>query len=173
LSLPAKVRRALRAVANPENAPAMQAYMKTTTPFLGCSAKPMRAACKETFRDLAFDDVRSWRRAVLGLWRGAKYREERYAAVELCAHRCSRPFRDALEALPAYQEMIVTGAWWDLVDALATHRVGGVLHAHPKETKTSRCSRTASRRRSREKNSGCARPSAGRCAPTHTPTWRG
>ena len=133
--LTAKVRRALRAVAKPANAPAMQAYMNTTTPFLGCSAKPLRAACKETFRDLAFDDARAWSRTVLGLWRGAKYREERYAAVELCAHKCSRAFRDGFEAVPTYEEMIVTGAWWDLVDGLATHRIGGVLAAHPKEMK--------------------------------------
>jgi 3-methyladenine DNA glycosylase AlkD len=134
-ALSAKLRRALRAVANPANAPAMQAYMKTTTPFLGCSATPMRAACKETFFDLELDDARAWRDAVLGLWRGAKYREERYAAIELCAHRCSRAFRDALDAVPTYEEMIVTGAWWDLVDGIATHRIGDVLRAHPKEMK--------------------------------------
>jgi 3-methyladenine DNA glycosylase AlkD len=72
---------------------------------------------------------------VLGLWRGAKAREERYCAIELCAHRASRPFRDELAALPTYEEMIVTGAWWDLVDGIATHRIAGVLRAHPTRMK--------------------------------------
>jgi 3-methyladenine DNA glycosylase AlkD len=30
-----------------------------------------------------------------------------------------------------YEEMIVTGAWWDYVDVLATHRLGDLLRAHP------------------------------------------
>ena len=31
--------------------------------------------------------------------------------------------------------MIVTGAWWDYVDAIAAHQVGTVLRRHPGETK--------------------------------------
>ena len=31
--------------------------------------------------------------------------------------------------------MIVTGAWWDLVDEIATHRVGAILRAYPKEVR--------------------------------------
>jgi 3-methyladenine DNA glycosylase AlkD len=30
-----------------------------------------------------------------------------------------------------YEEMIVSGAWWDLVDELATHRIGALLAAFP------------------------------------------
>jgi 3-methyladenine DNA glycosylase AlkD len=30
-----------------------------------------------------------------------------------------------------YEEMIVTGAWWDYVDAIAAQRVGPILRAHP------------------------------------------
>jgi 3-methyladenine DNA glycosylase AlkD len=30
-----------------------------------------------------------------------------------------------------YEEMIVTGAWWDLVDPLASHCVGGLLGRYP------------------------------------------
>jgi 3-methyladenine DNA glycosylase AlkD len=30
-----------------------------------------------------------------------------------------------------YEEMIVTGAWWDYVDALAAHRVGALLRRFP------------------------------------------
>ena len=30
-----------------------------------------------------------------------------------------------------YEELIVTGAWWDYVDDIASHRVGPILQSHP------------------------------------------
>src|SRR6185436_11883093 len=36
-------------------------------------------------------------------------------------------------ALPMYEELIVTGAWWDYVDLLASHCLGKILRHHPKE----------------------------------------
>ena len=30
-----------------------------------------------------------------------------------------------------YEEMIVTGAWWDYVDSIAAHRIGGILRDYP------------------------------------------
>ena len=65
--------------------------------------------------------------AVTGLWREARWREERLAAIELTGARLAR---DELAMLPLYEEIIRDGAWWDLVDALA-HRLGGLLLAHP------------------------------------------
>jgi 3-methyladenine DNA glycosylase AlkD len=31
-----------------------------------------------------------------------------------------------------YEEMIVTGAWWDHVDPIASHDIGALLRRHPK-----------------------------------------
>jgi len=133
-SLLRALRAAFRAAAVPQNAAAMQAYMKSTMPFHGCSADAMRAVCKRTFADLEFEGAEQWREIVLFLWRNAKFREERYAAIELCAHKHSRPFQD-LDALAVYEEMISTGAWWDYVDTLAQHRVARLLRDHPKEVR--------------------------------------
>ena len=55
---------------------------------------------------------------MLAIWRGARFREERYAAIELTGVRAARGFQ-TIDALPMYEEMIVTGAWWDYVDAIA------------------------------------------------------
>ncbi len=74
----------------------------------------------------------AWRRAVLALWRGARYREERYCAIELTGVRRFDRFQD-LAALPMYEEMIVTGAWWDYVDGIAGHRLGTLLRRFPRE----------------------------------------
>ncbi|WP_084959110.1 DNA alkylation repair protein [Thermoactinospora rubra] len=124
------VREALRKAADPGKAPAMQAYMKSAMPFLGVQAAPRRAALRKVFAEHRLGSAPEWRRAVLELWREAEFREERYAAVELTGFRYYRDYQ-TLYTIPMYEEMIVTGAWWDLVDELATHRVGGLLAAYP------------------------------------------
>jgi 3-methyladenine DNA glycosylase AlkD len=77
----------------------------------------------------SFED---WRDSALALWRAARYREERYAAIELIGYRTYQSFR-TLDALPMYEEMISTGAWWDYVDSIASHRLGELLQRYPKE----------------------------------------
>ncbi len=36
-----------------------------------------------------------------------------------------------LATLPMYEEIIVTGAWWDFVDEIAAHRLGPLLRRYP------------------------------------------
>ncbi|MFC7381042.1 DNA alkylation repair protein [Sphaerisporangium rhizosphaerae] len=124
------VRTALTDVADPAKAPAMQAYMKSAMPFLGVQAAPRRAALRRVLAEHRIDAAPEWRKTVLAMWRDAEYREERYAAIELCAFRYYKPFQ-TLYTVPMYEEMIVTGAWWDYVDDLAIHRVGALLRAFP------------------------------------------
>ena len=100
--------------------------MKSEMPFLGVAATPLRKVCKSVFSERPFEKTGEWRAAVLSLWREANYREERYAAIELTGMKQYRGWQD-LEMLPVYEEMIVTGAWWDYVDAVAIHRVGEYL----------------------------------------------
>lgn len=126
--------RALRAEmaagADPDKAIGMQKYMKSTMPYYGLYSAAMRAACKKVFADHPLESCREWRAAVLELWRDARYREERYAAIELVVLKRHRDcWSPAL--VPMLEEMIVTGAWWDYVDALA-HAVGDLLRSHPK-----------------------------------------
>jgi 3-methyladenine DNA glycosylase AlkD len=130
MSLGEAVRLALREAADPGKAEAMRAYMKSSMPFLGVQAVPRRAALRKVFAEHRLATAPEWRRAVLSLWREAEYREERYAAIELSGHHFYREFQ-TLYTVPMYEEMIVTGAWWDLVDELATHRIGGLLAAYP------------------------------------------
>ena len=127
----AALRAELRRVADSGRAAAMQAYMKSSMPFLGVGAAPMRAACRRVFSGVELRSASSWRGAVRSLWRGARYREERYGAIELAGDRRARPFRN-LDALGLYEEMIVTGAWWDFVDAIATHRLRELLVLFPR-----------------------------------------
>ena len=120
------IRGELRAQADPERAPGMQAYMKSSMPYLGVPLPSVRrltraAAAAHPPRDL--DDLLQ---SAAKLWRTAEYREERYAATELTGLRLAT---GRLEMLDLWREMIVTGAWWDHVDGVA-HRIGGLLLAH-------------------------------------------
>jgi 3-methyladenine DNA glycosylase AlkD len=125
-----QVRKKLKETADPARAPAMQAYMKSEMPFHSVGAPKVRAICREIFAGYPFRSGAAWRRDVLGLWRGATHREERYAAVSLSGHHRAEAFQ-TVDILSMYEEMIVDGAWWDYVDEIATHRVGALLRRSP------------------------------------------
>ena len=129
--LQARLRTELRRVADPEKAAGAQAYMKSEMPYYGITAPVQRRVFKEHFADVSFPNAEAWRGAVLHIWRNAKFREERYFAISFCACKNARSFQTP-DSLPMYEEMIVTGAWWDLVDGLH-HTVGGLLKQFPKE----------------------------------------
>jgi 3-methyladenine DNA glycosylase AlkD len=125
--------RALAAAADPVKAPQMQAYMKSAMPYRGVSAPRQRAIWREVLaaHSMNCDELRD---AALHLWRHARFREERYAAIALTDARAHADCRD-MSLLPVVEEMIVTGAWWDYVDALATHHLGDILRAEPRRMK--------------------------------------
>lgn len=126
----ATIRRMLADAADPTRASSMQAYMKSAMPYRGVPAPVVQRLCKEAFANLRYDDARTWAADVLTLWRAAAFREERYAAIALTGHRAARAFQ-RIDALPLYEEMIVTGAWWDYVDEIAVHRLWTLLLADP------------------------------------------
>lgn len=130
MGLAETIHQRLAAAADPALAPAMQAYMKSAMPYLGVSAVPLRQICKSIFARLSFDNADHWQAEVLAVWRGARFREERYAAIELTGLRAVRAFQ-RIDVLPMYEEMIVTGAWWDYVDAIAAHRLLPILRSDP------------------------------------------
>jgi 3-methyladenine DNA glycosylase AlkD len=109
----------------------MQRYMKSVMPYLGVPSPVLRRAFKTVFADLEFADFESWKSNVLYVWRNARYREELYAAIALAECRQADAFQTPL-ALTVYEEMIVSGAWWDLVDPIASHCVGKLLQRYPR-----------------------------------------
>ena len=126
------VRAALAEAGDPERAVGQQAYMKSALPFRGLAAPELRRICGALFAEHPLPDRRGWEHTVRTLWDEAAYREERYAALALTGHRLYRSYQDP-GLLPLYEHMIVTGAWWDHVDELASRRVGPLLRASPAE----------------------------------------
>jgi 3-methyladenine DNA glycosylase AlkD len=110
----------------------MQAYMKSAMPYLGVTSVPMREAVRAAIATHPVSTFDEWRDTVLALWHEAAFREERYAALEIVGATRHKAFR-TLDALPLYRELIVDGAWWDLVDGLAAHEIGELLRRHPVE----------------------------------------
>lgn len=108
----------------------MQRYMKSVMPFYGLNAPAVRAIDRRVFDQFDFDSVDAWKRTVLHLWRRARFREERYSAIGLSGIRAAAPYQTP-QILSLYEEMIVTGAWWDFVDEIAIQRVGPILRASP------------------------------------------
>ena len=122
---------ALCDVADPARAPGQQAYMKSAMPFCGASVPQCRRIASAVLETHPPDGALAWEAAILGLWRGAVHREERYVAVELLLHRrCSGWLEPA--RVPMIEELVVTGAWWDHVDPIAARGMGPLLAAHPR-----------------------------------------
>lgn len=108
----------------------MQAYMKSVMPYHGVPTPLLRQVCKATFADVQFGTTSHWQTQVLDLWRAARFREERYAALYLAGDRRANSFQTP-SAMKMYDELIVSGAWWDYVDDIASHRVGPILRDYP------------------------------------------
>lgn len=123
------VRRALAEWADPVRAPAMQAYMKSQIPFLGVSAPGRNAALRPVLATHRPADAEELEASVRELWDGAAFREERYAAIAVLRHRSASPFLTPAR-LDLLTHLVVTGAWWDLVDDIAAHLVGPLLLDH-------------------------------------------
>lgn len=132
--LAAALRRALRRVADPERALAMQAYMKSAMPFLGVGSPPRRAAVRTCLADHPVHDAAELQRVVIDLWDRARFREQRYAAIDVLLHARHRRFV-SYRSLPLIEKLVTEGAWWDFVDGLAAHGLGGLLRDEPAKMK--------------------------------------
>lgn len=111
-----------------------QAYMKSEMPYFGLSVPRCRSIAHEVLRDEPPCDPNDWIASILLLWRAATHREERYVAIELLLHK---KFTQWLvpDQVQVIEELVVTGAWWDFVDALAARGIGTMLANDPNQTK--------------------------------------
>ncbi|MCU1554441.1 MAG: alkylation repair protein [Arthrobacter sp.] len=125
----AAIRSELRATADPARAAGAQAYMKSEMPSLGVRVPAVRRIVTAAARELPPTSLEELMLTVLELWRSAAWREERYAAIDLTGLRLAA---GQLSMLPVYEEIIRSGAWWDLVDGVS-HRLRGLLQAHRPE----------------------------------------
>ncbi|MGA4843315.1 DNA alkylation repair protein [Streptomyces sp. G45] len=114
--------------ADPARAADMRAYMKDVAPFLGLTSPVRRELARTVLAGTPRPDEADCAAVALRCWRLPE-REYQYFAVDyLRRHirRCSSGF------LPVARHLVTTVPWWDTVDALAAHVVGGLVAADPK-----------------------------------------
>ncbi|AXB43574.1 DNA alkylation repair protein [Amycolatopsis albispora] len=128
--LVAAARAGLAELADAGKAPQMQRYMKSAMPFRGVPAPARRKLANRLFRAYPLADVAEFTAVTRQLWREAGYREERYLAIDLTGHGAYRGWQSP-GLLELYEELIVTGAWWDYVDEVAIRRIGPLLRTDP------------------------------------------
>lgn len=104
----------------------MQAYMKSSMPYHGVQSPQQRRIFRAALAAQPIDGFEAWRDTILALWREATHREEWYAGIAVAEAPAYASHRTR-GAMPVYEEMIVTGAWWDVVDAVASRLVGELL----------------------------------------------
>lgn len=121
---------ALEALRDPSKAPQMKAYMKTTMPFYGVQKAPRAPVLRHLVREFQVGSGPEYREMVLGLW-GLPHREEKYLALGYARHFIR--FIDPSQ-LPLYKRLIIEGAWWDLVDEVATKLIRHLVLEFPHES---------------------------------------
>ncbi|MEV8132173.1 DNA alkylation repair protein [Pseudarthrobacter oxydans] len=125
----AAIRTALQERADPVRGAGARAYMKSTMPCLGVRVPEVRRIVSAAAAGGPFESPDQLGATALELWRSATAREERYAAIDLTAHRL---VAGDMAMLPVYEEFIRSGAWWDFVDGTAG-RLCGLLQANRAE----------------------------------------
>ncbi len=120
----------LAQTADPDKAPAMQAYMKTDMPFYGVQKAGRTIVLRDLVREYRPDTADGYQEFVLALW-NLDHREEKYIALGVARH-----FKDQIvpNHVDLYRRLIVEGAWWDLVDEVATHLIRHLVVGYPVES---------------------------------------
>ena len=126
------VRSVLAQHADAERASGQQRYMRSALPYRGLTTPELRAALRPLLADegYAMSSRAEWEATIRVLWDEAAYREEWYAAIALARHRSYRRWVDS-ESMTLWRHLVVTGAWWDVVDDVATHLVRDVRVGAP------------------------------------------
>ncbi|MGV9881279.1 DNA alkylation repair protein [Streptomyces sp. NPDC003006] len=116
------------AAADPRRAAQMRAYMKDIAPFLGLTSPVRRELSRAVLAGTPRPDEADCAAIALRCW-GLPEREYAYFAVDYLrrhVRRCSSGF------LPVVRHLVTTRPWWDTVDLLAAHVVGGLVAADPR-----------------------------------------
>ncbi|MBK8460171.1 MAG: DNA alkylation repair protein [Micropruina sp.] len=131
MALQCDLREVFAAQANPERALGQQRYMKSALPFYGLTKPDTARAVRTVLARHPLAEREDWVDAILTIWDEAERREELYAVLALLRHRAYRAWALDPAHLETLRRLIITGAWWDLVDEIAAHCVGDLLAARP------------------------------------------
>ncbi len=117
----------LAAAANPTVAGPMEAYMKNRFVFYGIKSPERKAIFKTFVKTNGLPAIDELEDVIESLWE-QPYRECHYCTLELLDK-----MQKHLEPkhLPMLEELIITNSWWDTIDMIASHQIGGLLKKYP------------------------------------------
>ena len=136
----ASVREGLAPLADPDRAAGQAAYLKTDEPMLGVRVPDVRRVTRAAAKTAGFTGTDQVIAATRTLWDGARNREERRAAIGLLLAPVVKQFVTPA-VMDLVRHMVVTGAWWDLVDDLV--RVQLIVRDHDRACEDARMRRWA------------------------------
>jgi len=117
----------LLAIADPEKAAGMKAYMKDHFEFLGVSSPERKVVVRfawENYKDLIREE---WRDIVVALWSTPR-REYQYVAMDLMAKIKTKLVEEDIALI---EKFILEKSWWDTVDYIASHMAGKYFEKYP------------------------------------------
>jgi 3-methyladenine DNA glycosylase AlkD len=110
-----------------ERAVGMEAYMRDQFPFLGLASPVRRARAKAALAGLPQPSADDLRAVALACWE----RDDREFQQFGCDYLAANVTVPGPDFLPTVRVLITTKSWWDSIDPLATHVVGGLVRRHP------------------------------------------
>lgn len=111
---------------DPQKAVPMKHYMQDQFDFLGIQAKLRQEVQKPFMQKGVLPDRNSIVKTIRELW-VLPQREYQYFAMELLEKYVKKSDETIV---PLFEYMILTRSWWDTVDKIASHLVGGLFRRH-------------------------------------------
>lgn len=123
--------KAFQEKSNPENAVAMENYMKNHFSFFGIKTENRRMIFKETYKKHQQEISKNAREISVELFSKSQ-RELHYCGIEILMKELKGNYQK--EDISLIEFLIVTNSWWDSVDVIAKYLLGEYLMEFPKET---------------------------------------
>ncbi|MBS4179557.1 DNA alkylation repair protein [Lederbergia citrea] len=112
---------------NPENAVAMERYMKGLFPFIGIRAPDRKRISADWLKSIGLIRSENLRPFITKLWELPE-REYQYIALDYLIKKKKHLVEADIDLL---EYLIVTKSWWDTVDLIASHLVGSLFLTYP------------------------------------------
>lgn len=120
---------AFRSHADPEAAAAMKDYMRGQFAYFGIKSAQRRSLSKTFIQEAGRDQKRVSESLIREMWEQPEREFQLCALDALIKYQRHAP----VAYLELYKWLIVNKSWWDTVDLIASHLIGGMLTRFPEQ----------------------------------------
>lgn len=118
-------------LANKEQGEAMAKYMRNLFVFIGIAA-PLRKSILKNLLQLHHAEIKQHFKTIAFQLYEKPQREFHYCAIEILIKYTQKNFEK--EDINWIETMLSKNSWWDSVDTISSHLLGGYLFQYPEET---------------------------------------